>query len=155
MSTSDRIEEQVVLNATRERVWRALTNADELGSWFGVNLAGATIASGAHIAGHITIPGYEHVKFDAIIEELIPERRFAWRWHPNTMDSSIDYSSEPRTLVTFTLEDAPEGRGTLVRVVESGFDAIPASRREAAFKGNSNGWRGQLQKRLPAFLQSA
>jgi uncharacterized protein YndB with AHSA1/START domain len=151
--TSDRIEEQVVLDAPRTRVWRALTNAKELGEWFGVNLAGATIATGSHLTGHITIPGYEHITFDAVIEGMVAERRFAWRWHPNAIDPAVDYSAEPRTLVTFTLEDAPNG-GTLLRVVESGFDALPASRRAAAFTGNSNGWRGQLQKRLPAYLNA-
>lgn len=153
-TTSDRIEEQVVLRAPRARVWRALTNADELGAWFGADISGATIKSGAHVIGHITVPGYEHVPFDIVIEEMVPERRFSWRWHPNAIDTSADYSGEPRTLVTFTLEDSPDN-GTLVRVVESGFDAIPASRRAAAFLGNSNGWRGQLQKRLPAYLASA
>jgi uncharacterized protein YndB with AHSA1/START domain len=151
--TSDRIEELVVLDAARARVWRALTNAKELGEWFGVNIAGATIATGSHVTGQITIKGYEHVRFDALIEEMVPERRFAWRWHPNALDPAVDYSAEPRTLVTFTLEDAPNG-GTLLRVVESGFDALPASRRAAAFNGNSSGWRGQLQKRLPAYLNA-
>lgn len=152
--TSDRIEEQVVLAAPRARAWRALTNADELGAWFGVNLAGASIAPGAQVQGNLTIPGYEHVVFDVLIEEVVPEQRFAWRWHPHAIDASMDYSAEPRTLVTFTLEDAPGG-GTLVRVVESGFDALPAARRESAFLGNSGGWRGQLQKRLPAYLAAA
>jgi uncharacterized protein YndB with AHSA1/START domain len=104
--------------------------------------------------GRMAFPGYEHVPFDITIEEMVPERRFAWRWHPNALDASMDYSAEPRTLVTFTLEDAPNGE-TLLRVVESGFDALPASRRAAAFLGNSNGWRGQLQKRLPSYLASA
>jgi len=153
-STSDRIEEQVLLHAPRARVWRALTTADELGAWFGANLADATIAPGAQVVGPIALPGYEHLTFDVTIEEMVPERRFAWRWHPHAIDPAVDYSAEPRTLVTFTLEDSPDG-GTLLRVVESGFDALPAARRAAAFLGNSNGWRGQLQKRLPAFLASA
>jgi uncharacterized protein YndB with AHSA1/START domain len=153
-STSDRIEEQVLLPNPRARVWRALTNADELGAWFGVNLAGATIAPGAHLRGNITSPGYEHVVFDAMVEEMEPERIFSWRWHPHAIDTAVDYSAEQRTLVAFTLEDAPEG-GTLVRVVESGFDALPDARRESAFRGNSGGWRGQLQKRLPTYLASA
>jgi len=152
--TSDQIEEQVVLPSPRARVWRALTNAEELGAWFGANITGATIASGAHVVGHMTIPGYEHVAFDIIIEEMVAERRFAWRWHPGAIDPKVDYSAEPRTLVTFTLEDAPNG-GTLLRVVESGFDALPAARRGTAFTGNSKGWQGQLQKRLPAYLASA
>jgi|1185.fasta_scaffold65868_2 uncharacterized protein YndB with AHSA1/START domain len=154
MTSTDKIEEQVVLHAPRARVWRALTNPDELAAWFGVKLSTKTIAPGANVLGHMAIPGYEHVAFDVIIDEVVSERRFAWRWHPNALDASVDYSAEPRTLVTFTLEDAPNGE-TLLRVVESGFDALPASRRAAAFLGNSNGWRGQLQKRLPSYLASA
>ena len=151
---TDRIEEQVLLHAPRARVWQALTNPDELGAWFGANLAGATIAPGAHVVGRVTIPGYEHVPFDIVIAEMAPERRFAWRWHPSAIDPAADYSAEPRTLVTFTLEDAPGG-GTLLRVVETGFAALPADRRASAFAGNSSGWRGQLQKRLPAYLAAA
>lgn len=153
-SSSDRIEEQVRLRAPRARVWRALTTADELGAWFGAQLVGATIAPGAHVVGRITHPGYEHITFDVTIEEMVPERRFSWRWHPHALDPAVDYSAEPRTLVTFTLEDAPDG-GTLLRVVESGFDALPAARRAPALLGNGSGWRGQLQKRLPAYLASA
>ncbi|HET9982156.1 MAG TPA: SRPBCC family protein [Longimicrobiales bacterium] len=153
-SSSDRIEEQVVLDAPRARVWRALTNADELGAWFGANLAGSTIAPGARVTGHITSPGYEHVVMDLLIEELVPERRFSWRWHPAAIEPGVDYSAEPRTLVTFTLEDAADG-GTLLRVVESGFAALPEARRATAFLGNSKGWAGQLQKRLPAYLAAA
>jgi uncharacterized protein YndB with AHSA1/START domain len=152
-SSSDRIEEQVLLRAPRARVWRALTNPEELGAWFGVSLAGATIAPGAHVVANFTISGFEHVTFDVLIEEMVPERRFAWRWHPHAIDPGVDYSAEPRTLVRFTLEDAPDG-GTLLRVVESGFDALPQARRGPAFLGDSSGWRGQLQKRLPAYLAS-
>jgi uncharacterized protein YndB with AHSA1/START domain len=152
--TSDQIEEQVVLPSPRARVWRALTNAEEMGAWFGANITGATIAPGTHVVGHMTIPGYEHVAFDIIIDEMVAEQRFAWRWHPGAIDPKVDYSAEPRKLVTFTLEDAPNG-GTLLRVVESGFDALPAARRGSAFTGNSKGWQGQLQKRLPAYLASA
>ena len=154
MSITDRIEEQVLLDTPRARVWRALTNAEELGAWFGANIAGATLAPSAHVKGHITIPGYEHVAFDIIIEEMVAERRFSWRWHPNALDPRVDYSAEPRTLVTFTLEDGANG-GTLLRVVESGFDALPAARRGPSFSGNSKGWQGQLQKRLPAYLAKA
>ena len=152
--STDRIEEQVLLRAPRARVWRALTNADEFGAWFGVNIAGARVAPGAHLLGHITIPGYEHVIFDATVEEFVPERRFAWRWHPHAVDPAVDYSAEPRTLVTFTLEDAPDGC-TRLRVVESGFDALPAARRASAFARNTQGWRGQLQRRLADYLTSA
>jgi len=153
-SSTDRIEEQVLLQAPRARVWRALTTPEELGAWFGARIDGATIAPGERVVGPIAIPGYEHVAFDVRIEEMVPEQRFAWRWHPHNTDPAVDYSTESRTLVTFTLEDAPDG-GTLLRVVETGFDALPESRRATAFIGNGNGWRGQLQKRLPAYLAAA
>lgn len=154
MQATDHIEEQVLLSAPRARVWRALTSADELGAWFGARLAGQPIAPGARVVGPIALPGYEHLTFDAIIDEMVPQSRFAWRWHPHAIDAAVDYSAESRTLVTFTLEDAPDG-GTLLRIVESGFDALPTARRAAAFLGNSSGWRGQLQKRLPAYLSAA
>lgn len=153
-ATADRIEERVLLVAPRARVWRALTNPDELGAWFGADLGGASLAPGAHVKGRITNPGYEHVPFDLIIEEMVPEERFAWRWHPHAVDAAADYSAEPRTLVTFTLEDAPGG-GTLLRVVESGFAALSPARRTTAFFGNAEGWTAQLQRRLPAYLANA
>jgi uncharacterized protein YndB with AHSA1/START domain len=153
-SSSDRVEAQVLLRASRERVWRALTNPSEFGAWFGVNLTGATIAAGERVVGRMTIPGFEHVSFDAIVEEMIPEQRFAWRWHPHATEVGVDYSAEPRTLVTFTLEDAPGGT-TRLTVVETGFDALPAERRMIAFTGNTKGWQGQLHKRLAAYLTSA
>ena len=153
-SSTDCIEEQVLLHAPRARVWRALTAADELGAWFGARLGGAPIVTGSQVVGPIAITGYEHLTFDVTIEEMVVERRFAWRWHPHAMDPAVDYSAEPRTLVAFTLEDAEDG-GTLLRVVESGFDGLPASRRTPALVGNGNGWRGQLQKRLPAYLATA
>lgn len=151
--SSDRIEEEVLLLAPRARVWRALTDPDELGAWFGVNLSGATIAPGAQVIGQITIPGYEHITFDVMIDEMVPERVFAWRWHPHPLDQGVDYSAEQRTLVRFTLDESPEV-GTLLRVVESGFDALPESRRASALLGNTAGWQGQLQERLPAYLAS-
>ena len=151
---ADRIEEQVLLRTPRSRVWRALTTPEELGTWFGANLAGATIAPGSHVKGHMTIPNYEHVPFDVIVEEVVPEERFSWRWHPHALDAAVDYSAEPRTLVTFTLEDTADG-GTIVSVVETGFSKLPAERRATAFPGNTKGWTGQLTKRLPAYLATA
>ncbi len=152
--SANRIEEQVRLPQPPARVWRALTDPVELGTWFGANLTGATIAVGAHVLGHMTHTGYEHVMLDLKIEEMVPPRRFAWRWHPHAIEANVDYAGEARTLVEFTLEPTPDG-GTLLRVVESGFDKLPADRRATALLGNTKGWTGQLTKRLPAFLASA
>jgi uncharacterized protein YndB with AHSA1/START domain len=142
MSTTDRIEKHIVLRAPRGRVWRALTNAEELGSWFGVKIAGQ-FAPGARVRGQITHKGYEHLVMDITIERMEPERLFSWRWHPHAIDTTVDYSSETPTLVVFELQDVPEG--TLLTVVESGFDAIPLSRRAEAFRGNEEGWAQQMK----------
>jgi uncharacterized protein YndB with AHSA1/START domain len=77
------------------------------------------------------------------IESIEPERFFSFRWHPYAIEEGVDYSSEPTTLVTFTFEDS--GKGTRLTIVESGFDAIPESRRAKAFSMNERGWTGQAE----------
>jgi len=140
--STDRIEKQVLLRAPRARVWRALTDIREFGTWFRVKLE-TGFALGAVARGHVTYPGYEHFVFEATVERMEPERLLSWRWHPAPADAGVDYSKEPTTLVTFTLEDAPEG--TRLTVVESGFDALPPERREQAFRMNEGGWTTQVE----------
>ncbi|MEP6689872.1 MAG: SRPBCC family protein [Gemmatimonadaceae bacterium] len=142
-SSTDRIEKEIHLRAPLARVWRALADAQEFGRWFGVDIDGAFV-EGERVRGRITNPGYEHVIWDVAIERMEPERVFSWRWHPHAIDSTLDYSAEQTTLVEFTLE--PVDGGTTLRVVESGFDALPASRRDTAFRGNERGWAGQMKK---------
>lgn len=142
-SSTDRIERNILLKAPVSRVWRALSNAEEFGDWFGVALKGKTFTAGARAQGHITYPGYEHVMFDVLIERMEPERLLSFRWHPYAVDPSVDYSKEPTTLVVFELKEV-EG-GTLLKVVESGFDNIPPSRRLEAFRMNSDGWNEQMK----------
>ena len=72
-----------------------------------------------------------------------PQRRFAYRWHPFAVESTVNYDAEPTTLVEFTLSEAPDG--VLLRIVESGFDAIPRERRADAFEANSGGWAKQTE----------
>ena len=141
MASSDRIEKQVVLRATRARVWRALTNHEEFGTWFRVKLDGPFVA-GQTLRGHITHPGYEHVTMELDVERIEPERLFSYRWHPYAIDPKVDYKAEPSTLVEFRLDEAPGG--TKLTVTESGFDRIPAHRRDEAFRMNEGGWAQQL-----------
>ena len=140
--STDRIEKQVTLDAPRSRVWRALTDVTQFNAWFGVSLT-APFAPGAEVSGKITIWKYEHVTMTIWIERMEPERFFSFRWHPYAIEPGIDYASEPTTLVSFTLEDVPDG--TRLTIVESGFDAIPESRRAKAFSMNASGWAGQVE----------
>jgi uncharacterized protein YndB with AHSA1/START domain len=141
-TSTDRIEKQVLLKAPRARVWRALTDVQEFGSWFRVNME-TGFSPGAVARGRIAHPGYEHLVLEVTVERMEPESLLSWRWHPAAVDPAVDYSNEPTTLVTFTLEDAPEG--TRLTVVESGFDRIPPERRAEAFRMNEDGWTAQLQ----------
>ena len=140
--STDRIEKRVVFRAPRTRVWRALTDAKEFGTWFRVILEGAFTA-GTPIRGRLTIPGYEHVMLEMVVERIDPERYFSYRWHPYAVDPAKDYSPEPMTLVEFNLEETDGG--TAVTIVESGFDRIPVARQAEAFRMNDAGWDGQIK----------
>jgi uncharacterized protein YndB with AHSA1/START domain len=139
---ADRIEKRVELKAPVARVWRALTDYREFGEWFRVRIEGPFVA-GEVSRGHITYPGYEHLKWEAVVKAIEPERLFSFTWHPYAVDPKMDYSQEPQTLVEFRLEKT--GEGTLLTVTESGFDKIPAARRAEAFPRNEGGWTEQMK----------
>ena len=150
-TSTDRIERKVLLRAPRSRVWRALTNPVEFGTWFGVKVEG-TFAPGARVRGAITHKGYEHVTWDITIERMEPERVFSWRWHPHAVEPGVDYAAEPTTLVVFELEDT--AGGTQLTVVESGFDQVPLARRAQAYRMNGEGWTYQVQA-IEAYVATA
>jgi uncharacterized protein YndB with AHSA1/START domain len=151
MSTTDRIEKKTTLRASRARVWRAISDSKEFGSWFGLRVDGP-FKAGEKTRGTIAETTVDpevaklqtpHVgkSFEIIIDRIEPEHVFSFRWHPHAIDVGKDYSAEPMTLVVFTLEDAPEG--THLTIVESGFDSIPLERRAKAFASNDGGWQAQ------------
>ena len=149
----DRLEKRMVLRAPRARVWRAISDAKQFGRWFGVEFDGE-FAPGARIIGRIapTQVDPEVAKlqephagfpFELHIEQIEPMTLFSFRWHPSAVEPNVDYASEPMTLVEFRLEEAAEG--TLLTLVESGFDRIPLERRAKAFTSNDGGWTHQLR----------
>ena len=149
---TDRIEKRILLRAPTKRVWRALADAGEFGSWFGMRTKDA-FKPGVLIRGTIapttadpTVAAaqkpYEGKEFELTVDRMEPERLFSFRWHPFAVDPEVDYSAEPTTLVVFELEAVPEG--TMLTIVESGFDHIPLARRAKAFTMNEGGWTMQL-----------
>jgi len=107
MNTStDRIERKILLKASRARVWRAISNAAEFGSWFGVDFKGKAFVAGEPVRGQVTNPGYEHLAMEVLIEKMIPEQILSWRWHPAAIDPSIDYSQESAPATSFTAAKA-------------------------------------------------
>jgi uncharacterized protein YndB with AHSA1/START domain len=141
-TTPDKIEKEVILDAPRSRVWQAITTVREFNEWFGVALTGE-FKPGAEVSGRITTPGYDHLTMTVFVETVEPEHHFSFRWHPYAVDESADYRKEPTTLITFRLEDVPDG--TRLTVTESGFDAIPEHRRIDAFRSNAEGWAIQVE----------
>ncbi|UZE16318.1 SRPBCC family protein [Pseudomonas sp. B21-054] len=152
MYSSDRIERKILLKAPRSQVWRALANAEAFGQWFGVALEGKRFVAGERTQGQITYPGYEHLIWDVAVERVEPERVFSFRWHPYAIEPQVDYSQESETRVQFELEDMDGG--TLLKVVESGFNNIPEARRLKAFRMDSRGWDEQMAN-IEAFLSKA
>ena len=137
-----RIEKRIELKAPLSRVWRALTDHREFGEWFGVKLQGPFVA-GELAQGQITIRGYEHVRWQAVVQKIEPETLFSFTWHPYGIDAKVDYSKETPTLVEFRLQKTTTG--TLLVVSESGFDQVPADRRAEAFRMNDGGWTEQMK----------
>jgi uncharacterized protein YndB with AHSA1/START domain len=137
---TDRIDRTIELNAPIERVWRALTDHNEFGQWFRVKLHGP-FAPGKLATGHITYPGYEHVKWEVMIKQMHFPQLFSFTWHPYAVQAGVDYSHETPTLVEFRLE--PTARGTRLSISESGFEALPAHRQPDALRMNAGGWEQQ------------
>lgn len=161
--TSDRIEKQVTLRASVSRVWKAIADSQEFGRWFGVHLDGPFV-TGQRVRGvfdatlnesaileyqkrlglppsKVKMPD-ENTVF-CTVEHIEPERYFSFRWIPYGVDAEIDPENEPTTLVEFRLE--PVAGGTRLTIVESGFDRVPAHRRERAFRMNEGGWAEQAE----------
>jgi uncharacterized protein YndB with AHSA1/START domain len=89
--TEDRIEKRIELKAPVSRVWRALTGHREFGEWFRVKLDGPFIP-GQVSRGQITYPGYEHIKWEAVVQKMEPEQIFSFTWK---VDPKIDSNETP------------------------------------------------------------
>jgi uncharacterized protein YndB with AHSA1/START domain len=172
MAESDRIEKRVTLRAPVSRVWQAVADAQEFGRWFGITLEGPFV-QGQTIRGtfeatldEAAIMDYQKrlglspskVKLPeksavfCTVERIEPDRYFSFRWIPYGVDADADIEREPTTLVEFRLE--PVAEGTLLSIVESGFDRVPAHRRVRAFRMNEGGWAAQAEN-VRKYVESA
>jgi uncharacterized protein YndB with AHSA1/START domain len=140
--SDNRIEKTIELKAPVERVWRALTDHVEFGEWFQAKIE-QPFERGKVARGHVTYPGWEHIKWEATVQRMEAPRLFSFTWHPYPVDPAVDYSQETPTLVEFRLE--PIASGTRLTIVESGFDALPPHRRADAFRMNDGGWTTQVK----------
>ena len=156
---TDRIEKKILLHAPLKRVWRALSDSTEFGTWFGVKFDGP-FSPGVTMRGVIVTTtvnaevakaqkSHKGMPFEITIEQMEPERLFSFRWHPFAVERGVDYSAEPATLVEFVLQEV--ANGVMLTVTESGFDRIPLARRAKAFEANEQGW-GMMMKVIEEYL---
>lgn len=159
---TDSIEKKILLRAPLSRVWRALSDSSEFGSWFGMSfqdpfvpgalVRGTIVPTAVDAAVATAQKPYEGLPVEITIAQMEPERLFSFRWHPFAIEREVDYSAEPTTLIVFALEEV-EG-GVLLTVTESGFDRIPLERRAKAFAANEQGWE-MVVKLIEVYVTSA
>jgi uncharacterized protein YndB with AHSA1/START domain len=131
------IERIIELSVPRERVWRAITDPEELARWFPQK---ADWQPEPGREGVFTWDGYGG--YAVRVEAVEPPTYLAWRW-ANQADTPIEQATEV-TLVEWWLEESEDG-GTILRMQESGF-LTPAHR-----EGNAQGWDEELAE-LEALL---
>jgi uncharacterized protein YndB with AHSA1/START domain len=147
--SSDRIEKQAVLHAPLDRVWRAVSDSAQFGTWFGMSIDGPFVA-GTTVTGVIVATAVDdqvaeqqrpHVGTSTTLQIVAvdPPRRLAFRW--NALPGP-EYAALT-TLVEFTLTETDDG--VILDIVESGFDALPQELRTSAWEGNGEGWSSQLE----------
>jgi uncharacterized protein YndB with AHSA1/START domain len=148
---TDRIEKSVLLQAPRERVWRAISRSENFGSWFGADFDGPFV-TGARITATIVPTSvdpeiarqqqpYAGKPFEFHVVKVKPMERISFRWHPYAGDA--DVSAEPMTFIEFVLAD--QDGLTWLTITESGFDQLPPARRAKAYEANEGGWTAQCQ----------
>lgn len=135
------IRKSIDLQVPVAKVWRALSEATRFGEWFRVRIEGE-FAPGKPARGRILYPGFGHLSWTVTVKEMRPEELFSFTWHPYAVEADRDYSKEEPTLVEFRLEPIPQG--TRLTVTESGFERVPAVRRDEAYRMNEGGWAAQM-----------
>ena len=133
----DTIEKIIELKASPSRVWRALTNHEEFGTWFQVRLD-QPFVEGGESTGVMTYPEVEGMPWIAYVERIEPETLFSFSWHAATPDFQGDLSKQPKMLVEFRLQ--PIQDGTRLTVTESGFSSLQDPLRLEMLRSNRKGW---------------
>lgn len=145
----DKIEKVATLRAPLAKVWRAISDSTAFGTWFGMTIEGPFV-EGQTVMGAIAKTQvddeiakhqapYVGMRCELRIERIVPLKLLAFRWHPGA-DPNMEPDA-PMTLVTFELEEVPEG--TRLTITESDFEALPLERRAKAFAENEGGWEVQ------------
>jgi uncharacterized protein YndB with AHSA1/START domain len=130
----EKIEREIVIDAPPERVWAVLTEPEHVGVWFAQSVEGDLRPGAASV-----LSWKEHGSFPIAVERSDPPSFFSYRWAARS--PGADPVEGNSTLVEFHL--VPEGNGTRLQVVESGFGSLDAEQEEYV-RDNTEGWEGAL-----------
>ncbi|MFJ1705883.1 SRPBCC domain-containing protein [Kitasatospora sp. NPDC088346] len=131
--TEDRIERDILIEATVERVWALVA---EPGFW--VAEPDAVAGTVARAGESVVAKNATYGEFPVRVEKVEAPTYLAYRWASAFPGEEL--RADNSTLVEFTL--TPEGEWTRLRVVESGFAALAGSEelRTKAVEDNTGGW---------------
>lgn len=147
---SHTIENTIELQVPIERVWQAVTDHKEFGSWFLVKLENP-FAMGRVTKGVITHPEAKGMVFSAVTRHLKEPTHFSFRWPYSEKVTLTDPKSLANTTqVSFDLEEIDGG--TRLTITESGFEKLPATDRQQVIESNTRGWKEQVEN-IRAYLQ--
>jgi uncharacterized protein YndB with AHSA1/START domain len=137
------IEQEVLIEAPADVVWRTITEPDQMSLWF-ADRVDLVIEPGAH--GYM---GFGDQGGPVVVETVDPPNRFSFRWnHPREEEPVVGNSM----LVEFTLTPEGEER-TRLRVTESGHELRdwPDEEKQRYADEHSEGW-GEFFDRLTSVL---
>ncbi|HEX5401260.1 MAG TPA: SRPBCC domain-containing protein [Pseudonocardiaceae bacterium] len=137
MSFPNRIERTMNITHPPKKVWAAITTAEGLGTWFG-NQATIDLRPG----GAVRLMWTGGYSADLRVERVEEPTVFGFTW---AVDGLPD-DDPRRTYVEFTLE--PDGAGTRLTVIETGFAQLAEDAHRKAYESNSEGWQRELGELL-------
>ena len=147
MEIQDTISREMILKASRDKVWDAITRPDMLTQWFAHKMNVSTLVIGQEFVFDWR-PDYGYSR--AVVVQLDPKSHFAYRWENGMDDHDTPFTECPTTLVTFELEEV-EG-GTRLTVTETGIRTMRNPAR--VYEENSRGWETELGE-LKAYVEAA
>ena len=143
--TPDRIEREIVIDAPVDIVWAVVTEPEQMRGWFS-----DSVELDLRPGGEMTLAWDGHRTVKGQVERVEQPHVFAFRW---VAADSTELADGNLLLVEFTL--TPEGDGTRLKVVETGFAQLAGSdddRREH-FDGHNRGWERELGHLVAYVLQ--
>ena len=141
MKDTDQIVRTAEFSLPVERVWRAVTDPEQLSSWFSDQ-----VQMIFEVGEEIVFTWDQYGVASGRIELIEPPERFAFRWRANQVPEDQPITESNSTLVTFSV--TPTSGGARLTVAESGFANLPESMRVRTFRENTSGWQTEFAELL-------